>query len=889
MRDWAAFVREHFHRRRRPSDQAPAPSDQVIEELAQHVEETWRAAIAAGHSDSEALAAARAQLENPPARLPPNMIAPASSSGIRGTIATAARDIRYALRVLGSRPGFAAVAVLTLALGVGANTAIFSVVHSLMLEPLPFRDPDRLVMLWEAEAQNPERSYIVSAPNYLDWQRGIKAFAQTGIWEYLNYNFSGDGEAERVPGLRVSASTFTMLGVEPQLGRTFTTEEDAAGHDVAIISDALWRRRYGGRADIVGHFARINGKPFEIIGVMPPSFRFTGPNIGVWTPIAFNEEDHGRGSHSFQAAARLRDGVSIGSARAELETMARALAAQYPDENRGETATLTPMKEFGVLQLRPTLIAVSGAVVLVLIIACVNVANLLLAHSSSRRQEFAVRSALGASRLRLSGQIICEGLVIALLGGMAGLGVAWGGTQLLAGVLPPSIVFAPFRDASAGIHLDRWVLGFTAAVSIATGLLFSLAPIAGLSRSGLKAAGDRSSTGRLTILRSALVATEVALALIVLVAAGLMIKSLARLVNIDPGLDPSNVLVVGMSLPQPDFYGPPVRRSFCADVTDRVGALPGVVSTGAISHLPLSGANAGRSFAIEGRTMPPGENASASYRLTCPGYFKTLGIPMLKGRDFDSRDATSAAGAVIINEETARRYWPSEDPVGRRIKLGRQDSSNPWMTVVGVVGNVRHFGLDDVAHREMFRPYSQAAWPVMTIVTKTATDPASFSAAIRAALQQIDPDLPVARVSTMEAIERDSLGSRRFPMMLLGAFAAVALALAVIGVYGVVSYLVARRTREIGIRVALGARRGQVLRLVLAGAMRPVVAGLAVGTVGAIFASRLLGAMLFNVKPGDPAVVGGIVAILAGAAIAASLVPGARATRVDPITVLKVE
>jgi putative ABC transport system permease protein len=896
MRDWTAFVREHFHGRRPPSgqmpgpsDQVPAASDQVIEELAQHVEETWRAARAAGRSEAEALAAARAQLENPPARLPRNMIAASESPGIGGTLATALRDVRYALRVLRARPGFAAVAVITLALGVGANTAIFSVVRSLLLEPLPFRDPDRLVMLWEADPKTPQRPYIVSAPNYLDWRRSVKAFAETGIWEYLNYNFSGDGEAERVPGLRVSASTFTMLGVSPQLGRTFTAEEDAPGHDVAIIGDGLWRRRFAGRPDIIGHTARINGKPFEIIGVMPASFRFPSPTTGVWTPIAFNEQDQERSSHSFQAGARLRDGVSTTSAMAELETVARALAVQYPDDNRDETATLTPMKELGIVPLRPTLIAVSGAVVLVLVIACVNVANLLLAHSSSRRQEFAVRSALGASRRRLAGQVVCEGLVIAVLGGIAGLGVAWGATQLLAGVLPPSIVYAPFRDASAGIQLDPWVLGFTAAISLATGLLFSLAPIAGLSRPGLKAGGDRASTGRLTILRSALVATEVALALIVLVAAGLMIKSLARLVSIDPGLDPSNVLVISMSVPQPDFYGPPVRQNFCTEVTDRVGSLPGVISTGAISHLPLSGANAGRGFTIEGRTLPPGENASASYRVTCPGYFKTLGIPMVKGRDFDARDATSAPGAVIINEETAKRYWPDGDPIGRRIKLGRQDSINPWMTVVGVVGNVRHFGLDDVARREMFRPYSQAAWPLMTIVTKTSANPTSFAASIRAALQKIDPDLPVARVNTMETIERDSLGSRRFPMMLLGAFGAVALALAVIGVYGVVSYVVARRTREIGIRVALGARRGQVLTLVVFGAMRPVVAGLAVGTVGAIFASRLLGTMLFDVKPGDPAVVAGIALMLAGAAIAASLVPGARATRVDPITVLKVE
>ena len=622
---------------------------------------------------------------------------------------------------------------------------------------------------------------------------------------------------------------------------------------------------------------------------MPASFRFAAPTTGVWTPIAFSRTDESRGSHSFQAAARLRPGVTLAAAKAELDTFARGLAKQYPEDNDGETATATPMGDFGVLQLKPTLIALGGAVALVLVIACVNVANLLLAQASARRQEFAVRSALGASRLRLAAQVLSEGLVIATIGGVAGLGVAWAGTSVIAGVLPRSIIFAPFRDAGAGIRLDPWVLGFTALVSLMTGLLFSLAPIAGLRRPDLKAAGNRSTTGRLTYLRTALVAVEVALALVVLVAAGLMVKSLARLVSIDPGLDPSNVLVVEMALPQADFYGPPVRKNFCTEVTERAGTLPGVLSVGAISHLPLSGANAGRSFAIDGKTFPPGQNASASYRLTCPGYFKSMGIRVIRGRDFDARDATEAPGAVIVNEETVKRYWPNEDPIGRRIKLGRPTDGTPWMTVVGVVANVRHFGLDDVARREMFRPYSQGAWPVMTIVAKTAADPASYTSAVRAALQQIDPDLPVARVSTMESIERNSMGSRRFPMMLLAAFGFVAFALAVVGVYGVVSYVVTQRTREIGIRVALGARREQVLRLVVMGAMRPVIAGLVIGSAGAVFASRLLGTLLFSVKPGDPAVIAGIAALLATAAIAASLVPGARATRVDPITVLKVE
>jgi len=522
----------------------------------------------------------------------------------------------------------------------------------------------------------------------------------------------------------------------------------------------------------------------------------------------------------------------------------------------------------------------------VLAIACLNVANLLLAQSSSRRQEFAIRAALGASRLRLASQVLSEGLVISLAGGAAGVGVAAVGTRALNGVLPPSIVFAPYRDASAGIHLDPWTLGFTTLVALLTGVLFSLAPIAALRRPNLKTAGDRSMTGRLRAVRSTLVTTEVALALVVLVAAGLMIKSLTRLVTVDPGFDPENVLVVSMSLPQPDFYGPPVRQRYCADVIDRVGNLPGIAAVGAISHLPLSGANAGRSFAVEGFTVPPDQRPSANYRLTCPGYFTAMGIPILKGRDFTTRDVTNGAPVAIINEETAKRYWPDADPIGRHLRLGDHD---PWMTVVGVVRNVRHFGLDEAAHRELFRPYSQAAWPVMSVVVKANIAPTAALPAVRKALQTIDPDLPVGVGTTMSAVEETSMGSRRFPMLLLATFGVVALTLAIVGVYGVVSYVVAQRMREIGIRVALGARRGQVIRLVLWSAMHPVLAGIVVGGVGAVFASRLLGSLLFNVKPADPAVLVAIAALLAGAGAVASLVPGSRATRVDPITVLRVE
>ncbi|PYR95230.1 MAG: hypothetical protein DMF84_01950 [Acidobacteria bacterium] len=817
-----------------------------------------------------------------------------ASQGASGALTVGAafgRDVRHAVRLLRARPGFATVAVLTLALGIGANTAIFSVVRSLLLEPLPFPEAERLVMLWEADANDPSRSTIVSAPNYLDWRRSARSLEETGIWEYQSLNLSGDREPERVPGMRVSASTFAMLHVSPHLGRTFTASEDEPGHDVVIISDGLWRRRFGARADIVGRRMRINGQSFEIIGVMPPDFRFTHRTTALWTPIAFNEQDANRSSHSFLAAARLRRGVTITDAKAELDAIGRALATEHPDSNKGDTVTLTVMNELGVGELKPTLFALAGAVALVLLIACVNVANLLLAQASSRRQEFAVRAALGASRWRVARQLVAEGIVIAVLGGAAGLAVAAGATSLLEGVLPRSIVSAPFREA-AGIRLDPWVLGFTFGIAVLTGLCFSLAPMIGLKRAAafdLKAAGDRGATGQLRAARAMLVAAEVALALVVLVAAGLMVKSLLRLVSVDPGLDPRNVLVLEMTLPQPDFYGPPERQHFCDEVAARIGSLPGILSVGAISHLPFSGANAGRGFSIEGRQFAPGENASAAYRLTCPGYFHTMGIALVKGRDFDARDATSAPAVVIFNEEAVKRYWPNEDPIGKRIKLGHADSSNPWMTIVGIVRSVRHFGLDEEVRREMFRPYSQAAWPVMSVVVKTAADPAGFTTSIRSALQRIDPDLPVSRVATMETIERDSMGSRQFPMLLFSAFGAVALALAIIGVYGVVSYLVAQRSREIGIRVALGAQRAQVLRLVVAGALRPVIVGLAIGSIAAFFATRLLGTLLFKVKPGDPSVLAMIAAVLAGAALLASLVPARRATRVDPVQVLRAD
>ena len=793
--------------------------------------------------------------------------------------------------MLAARPGFTAVAVLTLALGIGANTAIFSVVHSMLLAPLPFPDPDRLVMLWESDADDETARFIVAAPNFEDWSRQSTSFSHTAIWEDLRFNIAGGSDPEQVPGLRVSSSVFPMLGVAPQLGRTFTAEEDAPGHAVVVISDALWRRRFGGRRDVLGQTVRLNGQPHEIVGVMPPSFAFVQHAYAVWVPIAFARQDAERGSHSFYAAARLKPGVPFDTARSEVRAIGSRLEKQY-EWNKGEGATITRMADLGVAQVRGTLYALLGAVGMVLLIACVNVANLLLAQAVARHREFAIRAALGAGRGRLATQMLAEGLLLAGLGGIAGVALAWAGTAALAGSLPATIRLAPFREART-VLLHPAILAFTFGLAAVTGILFSLAPMLGARVRGaasLKASGDRGATSSFTALRNALVAAEVALAVIVLAGAGLMIKSVTRLTAVDPGLTSHHVLTMGIALPQTDTYGPPVRTAFCEDVQREVGALPGVTSVAAISHLPLSGANAGRGFTIEGRAAPSAtEGPSASYRLTCPGYFKTLGIPLVRGRDFTSADSVTAPEAVIVNETAASRYWPNQDPLGQRIKLGPPTSENPWMTVVGVAKDVRHFGLDSDVRREMFRPYSQAVWPTMTVVVRTATEPLATAASVRSALSRIDPDQPVSRISTMDQVIEESIGSRRFPMLLLTLFSAVALALSAIGVYGVVSYIVSQRTREIGIRMALGARAAQVIRLVLGRSVVPIGAGLVVGMAGSLAASRLLATLLYRVEPGDPVVLGAIVTLLGASAIAACLVPARRAASVDPLVVLRDE
>jgi putative ABC transport system permease protein len=889
MPDWKAYARARSG--------ADTPDD-VLEEVAQHADELYRAALAAGRGEDHSRAAVEAEMSDLRAVLraahgrrkrPAAPVPPVSATW--PSLRALGRDLAYGVRLLLARPAFSLVAITTLALGIGANTAIFSVIDSILLEPLPFPAADRLVMLWEADLDDPEDLSIVSAPNFQDWSRLATSFELTAIWEYQSFNISGGAEPEQVPGMRVSASLFPLLGVAPQLGRTFTPEEDAPGHQVVVISDGLWRRRFAASPSAVGETLRVNGHPFEIVGVMPPSFRFTQQE-GLWVPIQFTQQDAERGAHSFFAAGRLRDGVEYPAAKAEMLDIGRQLAAEY-EANHGEIATISQMDEFGIAGMRQTLFLLLVAVMLVLLIACVNVANLLLAQLSVRRRELAIRAALGAGRPRIATQLLAEGLVLASIGGVVGVLLAWLGTTALASTLPSAIRLAPFRDGNL-VPLDSTVLSFTLLVAAGTGVVFSLAPILGVLRSApgdaLKAAGDRGGTARLSWLRGSLVASEVALALIVLAAAGLLVKSMMRLVAVDPGLDPDRVLTMSMALPQADTYGAPDRQTFCGDVAREIAALPAVRAVGAVSHLPLSGANAGRGFAIEGRPEPPpSDGASAFYRVTCPGYFRTFRIPIRSGRDFRDTDTLQAPMVVILNESAAAKYWPGESPLGKRIKFGDLSSDSPWLTIVGVVGDVRHFGLDTEAYREIYRPYSQTVWPSMTITVKTATSPLTMVSAVRSALRRIDPDQPVSQVRSMDQVFDQSLGWRRFSMRLLVLFSLVALALAGTGVYGVVSYTVSNRTREIGIRVALGARRASVTRLVVRHALAPIAIGMVCGIAAASAASRAIGSMLYQVQPSDPAVLFVIAAVLSATAVLASWIPARRAAGVDPLVVLKDE
>jgi putative ABC transport system permease protein len=808
-------------------------------------------------------------------------------------------DVRYAFRTWRRSPGFALAAIATLALGIGANSTIFSVVNATLLRPIAYPQPDRLMTVWKARVQSPADFNIVSMPNYKEWQRRSTSFASMAIFDSAGrgYNLTGVAEPEQVSGVRVTASFFDVLGVPPLLGRTFRPEEEEPGAGLLVVlSHGLWVRKYGADRAVVGRPIQIDGLPHTVVGVMPASFRFqfwSGVRE-LWVPARWTRGDYDEGSNSFLCIGRLKPGVTLAQARSEMDAIGRSMSKerQHADDV-ALTAVLEPMTEYSVRELRTVMLTMLGVVGFVLLIACVNVANLMLARAAARHREFAIRSAVGASRRRIVGQLLVESVLLGCAGGAAGLVIALWMTGLLVPMLPGNLTFIPLRPMDV-LELDWHVVAFTAGVSILSGILFGMAPAVTTFRDGLAhplKENARGSVGGRSQLRYALVAAEIALTLVTLAGAGVMIVSVARLLAVDPGLDPKNVLVMDMSLPQADlYYGPPDHAGFCQALEAQVGGVPGVVSVSGIAHLPVGGGSAGRSVGIEGQPDPGDERRpGAVYTVACPNVLRTLGIKLLAGRDFTQQDAVGRPAVELVNETMARQFWSNGDAVGKRFKIGGVNSDNPWLTVAGIYANVRQQGLDREPRPSFIRPYSQAGWPWMSIVTKTAAAPASFPGPVKKALAIVEPHQPVSDIRTMSQVVGDSISSRRFPMLLLTGFAALALVLAAVGIAGVVAYAVVQRTQEIGVRMALGAEARHVLQLVVGHSFWWTLAGVAAGIVASLGLLRMLQGLVYGVTPTDPLVLGIVSLLLFTIALLASYVPARRAASVNPIEALRVE
>jgi putative ABC transport system permease protein len=800
-------------------------------------------------------------------------------------------DVRYAFRTLGRSRGFTAFTLLTFAVAIGGLTVIFSLVNAVLLKPLPYPRSDRLVMVLQASVQHPVGGYVVSAPNYLDWERQNDVFERMALYEYQGYNLSDAGEPEEVGGLRVTGGVFDLLRVAPLLGRGLLPADDS-GHRVVVLSYRLWRRRYGADSALVGRNIRLNHHTWQVVGVMPPGFAFPSAQQELWIPIQLTAQDRERGAHSFFSIARLRDGVTLVRARSELRTIGDRLAAQYPTANAGEIVNVFPMRDLWIEDVHDLFLTLLAAVALVLVIASANIASLLVARHAVRRREIAARMALGGSRNRIVQQLVTESVMLALGGALLGLGLAVFGIRALVALFPPGLRNVPFRDLSS-VSPDATVFAVAALVALVAGVLAGLVPalvaLPAAPAEVLREGDARSGTDRRgRRLKSWLVGLEVAMAVVVLVGAGLLVASIRRLQRVAPGLDPANVAIVQMALPQADYYGPAERTAFCSDVAREVGAVPGVVSVSAVSHIPLSGSNAGRSFVLEGAPDPGPENLpDASYGVVCPGYFRTMRIPLLAGRDFTAHDRADAPPVMIINQRLAARWFPNADPVGRRFKLGQFDSPTPWVTIIGVAGDVRHWGLDQAPEPYFYATYPQAAWPYMSILVRTRGAPAAMVGPVRAALRRAAPGEAIGDDETMAQVLEGSLGHLRFPMVLFSVFAMMAVALTVLGCFGIASQAVVQRRRELGIRIALGARTAQVYGLVVGQVMRPVAWGLIGGIAGALAFTRVLRGMLYDISPGDPATLALGATILAVVTIGASIFPARRATRVNPASVLR--
>jgi putative ABC transport system permease protein len=808
------------------------------------------------------------------------------------------QDLRFGARILGRNPGFAAVAVLTLGLGVGANAAIFSVVNAVLLRPLPWSDPDRAVMIWSHWTAF-DKTWVADG-EVNDYRRRAATLAEVAAWDDGQVNLTGDGDPERVAAGSVTANLFSTLGVSPLRGRVFTATEDVQnGPRLVLLSYGLWQRRYAGDPSVVGRSIQIDGAPYEVIGIMPAEFvlptDFQRPAAtSLWMPLQMDPASTNHGNHGLYAAARLKSGATVAQARDEMHQIAQAMTNEglYPRPMQFDTVVIS-LRDEVVGTVRRAIWLLFGAVGFLLLIACANVANLLLARAEARQREIAVRSALGAGRARVVRQLVTESLVLATLSAAAGLGLAWAGVRLLAWWNPASIP----RVAETAI--DARVLVFTAGVALFTTLIFSLAPAVRLLRTELtesmKEGGANATTGAARQrFRNSLVVAEMALAVVLLVGAGLMLRSLWSLQQIDLGFNPSGVLTLRVSLPETSYTTPEQVVNFYARVMEQVRALPGVVSAGAARSLPLGSTIGDFGLMVDGYVPSPGTGAKGDWQIVTDGYLPAMGERIVRGRDIQATDTSDSQLVALVNEEMVRRYWAGRDPIGGRFKIGGR-ATRPWVTVVGIVKDVRHNGVADIVKEKFYVPHTQ--WhksvgnPIraMTLVVRTAGTPSSLAPSVRNAIRQMDPALPVADVRSMTDVVGAALSTPRFTSVLLSMFALLALTLSAVGIYGVLSYVVSRRTREIGIRVAIGADRSRVLRLVLSSGLGLAGIGIAAGVVVALFVSRLLAGLLHGVTPADPLTFVSVAIGLAAVAFAASLAPAWRAMRVDPVVALKSE
>ena len=812
------------------------------------------------------------------------------------------QDIRFATRQLMKSPAFALIAILTLGLGIGANTSIFSVVNGVLLKPLPFHEPDRVMRVWHvppAKSFPGMTKFSVSPANYLDWEGQNHVFESMAIYGYRGFTLTGNDKPERINACAASSRFFQTLGAEPLLGRTFRPDEDQPGHsNVVVLSYRFWQEHFGGSRDVAGHDLMMDGQNFQIVGVMPANFMFPDfLQMQMWTPMAWTDEQRAvRGNHNYVVIARLKPGVDVSSAQAEMNTISSRLEQLYPADDKGWGAVVVPLHDDMVGDVRPAMLVLLGAVGCVLLIACVNVANLTLAKAFSREKEIAIRTALGASSARVMRQVLTESVLLALAGGALGLSVAGFGVRLTMAFLADRV------PSSTVVRTDGTVLVFTAAISLLTGILAGALPALRLSRKNVSQSlkqglgrTDRDATGHRT--RSALVVSEVALSLVLLVAAGLMVRSFQRLHRVNPGFNSEGVLTANIAVSNKKFADPNQQFRFYEEVLRRARALPGVVQAGVADDIPLDGDGSNQPVAIEGRqVVPMSEQPEVDVRVISEGYMNAMHIPILHGRDFNESDINGRPGAILISKSMAEKFWPGENAIGKRLTM----TFSPGMMreVVGIVGDVKMDSIDQTRPAvSLYMPLGQITVSSpsefrsssLMLVVRTGGSSAGLASEVSSLVYQVAPDVPVRSIQTMDDLVSASLSQPRFNTLLLGAFAVLALILAAIGIYSVLSYNVKRRVSEIGIRLALGARVPDVLRMVIVEAMKPTLLGLAIGAAVALAFGRVMSGLIYEIKPGDPFTFAAVAVLLSSVALFASIVPAFRASRVDPNVALRYE